>query len=345
MVAAAAEGEGGGCLGGIGACIKGCGGAGGGLVLRGLRGGAKQAKKPTKKVESEEDKEDEDEELDAALRDPLGTEGAASLLDWGRAKERKRRGIKFEEDAGGDGEEHLSDMDDDELDEYITKGVKKDMDDMEFEGGDESKGPDVAGIGKLINSLAAEVEAEKDMRRLPSPPLPMPITPRSVPQTSPPPPSSNALPSQPQTVAGQPPRPANSPPPRAVYPPSSSLPAGSPQGSVAAADYTSATPSSPYPYAARSAGAYGHMPSTFQPQPIPPHLRVPVYEPMPKPGSPLTDVRATPQSPAKNERAQEVLRNASCNQVGFSISVPCILDPTLFPTFCSKALFPIHSRP
>lgn len=88
------------------------------MILRGLRGGAKgsKGKAPVKKKEEAEDGDD----LQGALVDPLAPTAGAGLMDWAKAKEKKRRGIKFDDgeaEAEEGGEENLSDMDDDELDE------------------------------------------------------------------------------------------------------------------------------------------------------------------------------------------------------------------------------------
>ncbi|EKX46224.1 hypothetical protein GUITHDRAFT_138339 [Guillardia theta CCMP2712] len=77
----------------------------------------------------------------SAMADPLSPAAANSMLAWATSK--KRRQTKQLEP-----EERLSDMDDDELDEYITKGVGDD-DDGKNKKNKRLGAPDVAGIDRI----------------------------------------------------------------------------------------------------------------------------------------------------------------------------------------------------
>lgn len=144
-----------------------------------LRGGRPTDKTPAKKVLGQDkiasvadgkptEKDKNNQKLKSIL---AGDDDAESLLSWGKTPDRKRRGVQLlgeEEDEEEEGkEERLSDMDDDELDEYITKGVDKDPDDVSIgvDEEDRDKEPDVTGISKIVSSLTKVEEAEAESRR------------------------------------------------------------------------------------------------------------------------------------------------------------------------------------
>ena len=95
-----------------------------------------------------------------------GAAGASSLLSWAGTKEPKRKQARGIRSASPVEEESLSGIDDDELDDYITKGVKhEDEDDTgraEKKKKKHPRAPDISGMQDIVSRIVEEEEGNAE---------------------------------------------------------------------------------------------------------------------------------------------------------------------------------------